>query len=69
MTLDDLGYTNNLEKYRVEQGLDQFEIGRVSSEHKERYAAKNQYLAQNTELFGNLRLANESKIEYQALGD
>ena len=37
MTLKDLGYNSSLENYRKEHHLDSFEIGRVISEHKERY--------------------------------
>ena len=40
MTLDDLGYDIELEKYRKSQGLDVFEVGRIISEHKERYVLR-----------------------------
>ena len=37
MTLEDLGYNNELASYRKEHDLDSFEVGRVISEHKDRY--------------------------------
>jgi len=37
MTLEDLGYSAELEKYRVDQKLNIFHVGRVVSEHKDRY--------------------------------
>ena len=40
MTLEDLGYNIYFENYRKEQNLDSFEVGRVISEHKERYFVK-----------------------------
>ena len=40
MTLAELGYNTDLENYRIEQGLDSFGVGRVISEHKERYIVK-----------------------------
>ena len=40
MTLEDLGYNDNLEKLRYDNNLKEFEIGRVISEHKERYIVK-----------------------------
>ena len=36
MTLEELGYNEELENYRKDQNLDAFEVGRVISEHKER---------------------------------
>lgn len=37
MILEDLGYTEDLKNYRKEEGLESFQIGKVISEHKERY--------------------------------
>ena len=37
MTLEDLGYTHKLERLWNVKNLKEFEIGRVVSEHKERY--------------------------------
>jgi ribosome biogenesis GTPase / thiamine phosphate phosphatase len=40
MTLEDLGYNDKLEAFRIEQNLSNFEVGRVISEHRERYIVK-----------------------------
>ena len=40
MTLEELGYNEELENYRKDRNLDSFEVGRVISEHKERYVVK-----------------------------
>lgn len=36
MNLKDLGYNDELEKFRIENDLGSFETGRVIAEHKER---------------------------------
>ena len=36
LTIQDLGFNDALDKYRTEQNLDSFEVGRVTLEHKER---------------------------------
>jgi len=40
MKLEDLGYNDNIEQYRFEHKLEYCEIGRVISEHRERYIIK-----------------------------
>jgi ribosome biogenesis GTPase len=40
MNLKDLGYNNKLEKFSIEQKLENLEIGRIISEHKERDIVK-----------------------------
>lgn len=40
MKLEDLGYNDKLEKLRSENDFHDFEMGRVISEHKERYIVK-----------------------------
>lgn len=40
MTLEDLGHNSSLENYRTENNLLSFGVGRVTSEHKERYIVK-----------------------------
>ena len=37
MKLEDFGYNEKLEKFRIEHKLVDFEIGRVASEHKDDY--------------------------------
>lgn len=69
MTIKELGYNENLEKYRAEQNLDSFEIGRVILEHKERYVIKTPEHELDSELIGNLRFMAESRYDFPAVGD
>ena len=69
MTLEELGYDSELEKYRKELNLDSFEIGRVISEHKDRYVVKTKNTEYDAELIGNLRFTAESKHDLPAIGD
>jgi ribosome biogenesis GTPase / thiamine phosphate phosphatase len=69
MKLEDLGYNNKLEKFRIEDNLNSFEIGRVIAEHKERYiikATKGEYEA---EITGNMRFTAKSREDFPAVGD
>lgn len=69
MTYSDLGYTDTLEKYRRDQNLGSFEVGRVVAEHKERYMVKNPDEEYDSELIGNLRYTAESRYDFPAVGD
>ena len=69
MTLEDLGYYTGLEKYRDEQNLHNFQVGRIILEHKERYVVKNQENEFDAELIGNLRFSAESRLDFPAVGD
>ncbi len=69
MTIEDLGYNSELEKYRKEFNLDSFEIGRVILEHKDRYVVKTKNNEYDSELIGNLRFTAESKYDLPAVGD
>ena len=69
MTLKELGYTDTLESCRKENGLDSFQVGRVISEHKERYVVKNVEGEYDAELVGNLRFTAESRYDFPAVGD
>lgn len=69
MTLEDLGYNIGLEKYRKENKLDSFEIGRVISEHKERYVVKTAAKEYDGEIIGNLRFAANDRTDFPAVGD
>lgn len=69
MTLQDLGYNNVLEQFKIEQNLDSFETGRVISEHKERYVVKAPTKEFDAELLGNLRFTAESRYDLPAVGD
>ncbi len=69
MEIADLGYNDKLEKYRIEQNLDSFDLGRVIAEHKERYAVKTPTHEFDAELVGNLRFTAESRYDFPAVGD
>jgi ribosome biogenesis GTPase / thiamine phosphate phosphatase len=69
MKLEDLGYTEKLEKFRLENKLNNFEIGRVISEHKERYIVKNDKGEFEAEITGNLRFSAKSRVDFPAVGD
>ncbi len=69
MTLEALGYTTELENYRQEQRLDNFTIGRVIAEHRERYIVKTEAGEYDSELIGNLRFTAESRRDFPAVGD
>ena len=69
MKLEDFGYNDNLEKLRIENNLKDFEIGRVVSEHKERYIVKTEKGEFEAEITGNLRFSAKSREDFPAVGD
>lgn len=69
MTLDDLGYSAYFEKLRIDNQLEDFEIGRVIAEHKERYIVKTEKGEFEAQITGNLRFSAESREDFPAVGD
>ena len=69
MTLEDLGYNIDLENYRRGQNLDSFGVGRVISEHKERYVVKTTEDEYDAEIIGNLRFSAQKRSDFPAVGD
>lgn len=69
MKLDDLGYNDKIEKSRIENNLEDFEIGRVISEHKERYIVKTEKGEFEAEITGNLRFSAKGCEDFPAVGD
>ena len=69
MTLEDLGYNHKFEKFRNEQGLVNFEIGRVIAENKERYIVKTEKGEYEAEITGNIRFTAKVREDYPAVGD
>ncbi|MBN1158316.1 MAG: ribosome small subunit-dependent GTPase A [Bacteroidales bacterium] len=69
MKLEDLGYSDSLEKFRKEHNLDCFETGRVIAEHKERYIIRTTKGEFEAEITGNIRFAANSREDYPAVGD
>ncbi|HLN74363.1 MAG TPA: ribosome small subunit-dependent GTPase A [Prolixibacteraceae bacterium] len=69
MELKDLGYHESLEKYRVENNLQGFQIGRVIAEHKERYVVKTADGELEAEITGNMRFTARTREDFPAVGD
>lgn len=69
MELEYLGYNADLEKFRNENNLTGFEIGRVSQEHKERYIVKTANSEYEAEITGNMRFSADSRRDFPAVGD
>lgn len=69
MTLEDLGYNVELENYRKDQNLDSLGVGRVISEHKERYVVKTPEKEYEGEIIGNLRFSAHTRSDFPAVGD
>jgi len=69
MTLEDLGYNEDFENYRKNQSFDSFGVGRVISEHKERYRIKTIEDEYDAEIIGNLRFSALDRSDFPAVGD
>lgn len=69
MKPEDFGYTDKLEKYRIENDLKDFEVGRVISEHKERYIVKTENGEFDAEITGNMRFSAKNREDFPAVGD
>jgi len=69
MKLEDFGYNEKIEKIRIENNLERSEIGRIVSEHKERYCLKTEQGEFDAEITGNLRFSAKSREDFPATGD
>lgn len=69
MTLEDLGYNDKIEKFRIEHDLNRFEVGRVLSEHRERYIVRTIKGEFEAEITGNMRFTAKSREDFPAVGD
>jgi len=69
MRLEDMGYSNALEKFRTENKLDHFETGRVIAEHRERYIISTGKGEFEAEITGNLRFTAKDREGFPAVGD
>ncbi len=69
MKLEDLGYNNELEKFRRDNSLTGFETGRVIAEHKERYIIMTAEREFEAEITGNIRFTAKSREDFPAVGD
>lgn len=69
MTLENLGYNIELESYRKEKNFEYLQVGRVITEHKERYIVKNAEAEYDAEILGNLRYSAQDRSDFPAVGD
>lgn len=69
MKLEDFGYNDKLKKYRIDNGLEEFEIGRIIAEHKESYIVRTEKGELKAEITGNLRYSAKSREDFPAVGD
>ena len=69
MNLKTLGFNTELENYRKEQNLEGFAVGRVITQHKERYTVKTAEKEYDAEIIGNLRFTAENRSDFPAVGD
>jgi ribosome biogenesis GTPase len=69
MNLEDFGYNEKLEKLKIGKGFKDLEIGRVISEHKERYIVKTEKGELEAEITGNLRFSAKNREDFPAVGD
>ncbi|MDP3180487.1 MAG: ribosome small subunit-dependent GTPase A [Bacteroidota bacterium] len=69
MKLPDLGYNETFEKFRIENNLLSFEVGRVITEHKERYMVWTEKGELEAEITGNMRFSARSREDFPAVGD
>ena len=69
MKLEDLGYNSSFEKYRIKQNLESLDVGRIISEHKERYVVKTAKNEFEAEITGNLRFTASIRSDFPAVGD
>ena len=69
MNLQDLGFTKSLEEFRQTNSLDSFIVGRIASEHKERYIIKTEIGEFEGEVLGNLRFTATSRADFPVVGD
>ncbi len=69
MKLEDFGYNDKFQKSRIENNLNHFDIGRVVSEHKEKYIVKTEKGEFEAEITGSLRFSAKSREDFPAVGD
>jgi ribosome biogenesis GTPase len=69
MKLENLGYSDDIEKYRTDNQLKDFEPGRVIAEHRERYIVATAEGETEAEITGNIRFTATSREDFPAVGD
>ena len=69
MTLTDLGYNTEMDRFMRENNLSEFMVGRVTQEHRERYVVSTGEDEYEAEITGNLRFAADTRASFPAVGD
>lgn len=69
ISLAELGYNTKNEEYRNNNNLTDFEVGRVITEHKERYIVRTSTGVLEAEVLGSLRYTATSRLDFPAVGD
>lgn len=69
MNLEELGYDSKIEDLKIKGNLEDFELGRVIAEHKERYVVKTGRGELEAEITGNLRFSANGREDFPAVGD
>jgi ribosome biogenesis GTPase / thiamine phosphate phosphatase len=69
MKLEDLGFLKYTEKLKGNISLNDFVIGRVIAEHKERYLVRTDKGEFDSEITGNLRFSAKDREDFPAVGD
>jgi ribosome biogenesis GTPase len=69
MTTEDLGFNEQIKNAVNELELNDFVIGRVVLEHKERYIVKTEQGEFEAEITGNMRFAAVSREDFPVVGD
>ncbi|SHJ20421.1 ribosome small subunit-dependent GTPase A [Aquimarina spongiae] len=69
INLEDLGFEEKLEKYKIANQLDSFLTGRVIQQHRQRYIVLTEQGEMESELLGNLRYTVQNSLDFPAVGD
>lgn len=69
MTLEDMGYNEDVKKNVAEKMVEGFQFGRITSEQKEQYIVFSEYGEYQAEITGNMQFSAQSRADYPAVGD
>ena len=69
MTLEQLGYTAQLEQFRKDNQLEDLDVARVIAEHRESYVVRSEKSEYHAEIIGNLRYNAQNRSDLPAVGD
>ena len=69
MTLTDLGLTDEITDFIINNNLSEFALGRVTQEHRERYIVSTGENEYDAEITGNMRFSASSRGDFPAVGD